>query len=103
MYQVNLMKDGKRSVEMAKKGDVHVQSTRADMLMQRDVSLKELNLLKRKNVLMGASGKLIVSIDKPIGSEEYEMDLTPNKEELTCLKRGPVAKRSVLPHKIIVQ
>ncbi len=88
---------------MAKKGDVHVQSTRADMLMQRDVSLKELNLLKRKNVLMGANGKLIVSIDKPIGSEEYEMDLTPNKEELTCLKRGPVAKRSVLPHKIIVQ
>jgi hypothetical protein len=92
MYQVNLMKDGKRSAELAKEGDVHVQSTRADMLTQKDVSLKELNLLKKKNVLMGASGKFIVSIDKPIASEEYEMDLTPNKEELICLKRGLVAK-----------
>jgi len=96
------MKDGKRSAEMAKEGDVHVQSTRTNMLTQRDVSLKD-NLLKRKNVLMGASGKLIVSINKPIASEEYEMDLTPNKEELTCLKRGPVAKQSVLPQKIIIQ
>jgi len=51
---------------------------------------------------MGASGKLIVSINKPIVNEEYEMDLTPNKEELTCLQRGLVAKRSVLPQKIIV-
>jgi hypothetical protein len=102
MYQVNLMKDGKRSAEMAKEGDVHVHSTRVDMLTQRDVSLKELNLLKRKNVLIGANGKLIVSIDKPIASEEYEMDLTPKKEELTCWKSGLVPKRSVLPQKIIV-
>ncbi len=80
MHQVDLMKDDKRSIEMAKEGDVHVKSTRADMLMQRDVSLKELNLLKRNNELKGANGKSTMNIDKPIVSEEDEMGLTLNKE-----------------------
>jgi hypothetical protein len=44
-----------------------------------------------------------MSINKPITSEEDEMGLTPNKEESTCLIRGPVAKHSVLPQKIIVE
>ncbi len=92
MHQVNLMKDDKRSTEMAEEGDVHVELTRADMLTQRDVSFKELNLLKRKNALMGASGKLIVSIDEPIASEEDEMGLTPNMEKSTSLRRGTMAK-----------
>jgi hypothetical protein len=39
---------------MAKEGDVHVKSTRVDMLTQKDVSLKELNLLKMNNELNGA-------------------------------------------------
>ncbi len=53
------------------------------MLMQKDVLLKELNLLKRKSELAGASGKSQVSIDKPIASEVDEMgDL--DKEESTC-------------------
>ncbi len=49
------------------------------MLTQRDVSLKELNWLKRKCELMGASGKSTVNINKPIASEEDEMGLNPNK------------------------
>jgi hypothetical protein len=81
MHQVNLTKDDKRSTKVAKEGGVHVEPTRVDMLTQKDVSLKELNLLKRKNELTGATGKLIVSINKPIASEEDEMGLTPNKEE----------------------
>ncbi len=92
MHQVNLTKDDKRSTKVAKEGGVHVEPTRVDMLTQKDVSLKELNLLKRKNELTGATGKLIVSINKPIASEEDEMGLTPNKEEQTCLIRGPMAK-----------
>ncbi len=40
------------------------------MLTHKDVLLKELNLLKRKSELTGASGKLTMSIDKPIVSEE---------------------------------
>jgi hypothetical protein len=47
------------------------------------VSLRELNLLKRKNELMGASGKSTVRIDKPIISEKDEMVLTINKEKST--------------------
>jgi hypothetical protein len=62
------------------------------MLTQKDVSLKELNLLKRKNVLTGASGKSTMCIDKPIINEENEMGLTPNREELTCPGKGLVAK-----------
>ncbi len=54
MRQVNLTKDDKRSIKMAKEGDVHVKSTRVDMLTQKDVSLKELNLLKMNNELNGA-------------------------------------------------
>jgi hypothetical protein len=55
------------------------------------VSLQELKLLKRKEWTC-VSGKLIVNIDKPIAIEEDEMGLTLDKEELTCLKRGLVAK-----------
>jgi len=62
------------------------------MLTQKDVSLKELNLLLKKFELMSANGKSIVSIDNPIYSEENEMDLTLTKEKLTCLRRGHVAK-----------
>jgi hypothetical protein len=103
IHQINLMKDDKRSAEVAKEGDVHVKPTGVDMLTQRDVSLKELNLLKRKNVLMRASGKSIVSINEPTTNEEDEMGLTPNKEELTSLRRSLVAKRSVLPQKITIE
>jgi hypothetical protein len=39
------------------------------MSTQRNVSLKELNLLKRKSVLTGASGKSTMNIDKPIANE----------------------------------
>jgi hypothetical protein len=53
--------------------------------------------------LIGASGKLTVSINKPIVSEEDEMGSTLDKEELTRLKGGLVAKRSVLPQRIIVE
>ncbi len=53
------------------------------MLMQKDVSLKEMNLLKRKNDLMGISGKSTMSINKPITSEENDMGLTLNKEKST--------------------
>jgi hypothetical protein len=66
MHQIDLMKDDKRSIEATKEGDVHVERTGVDMLTQRDVSLKELNLLKRKNEFTRVSGKLIVSINKPI-------------------------------------
>ncbi len=44
MHQINFMKDDKRSAEVAKEGDVHFESTKVDILTQRDVSLKELNL-----------------------------------------------------------
>jgi len=70
MHQIDLMKDDKRLVEVTKEGDVHVESTRIDMLTHRDVSLKELNLLKRKSELTGVNGKLTMSINKPIVSEE---------------------------------
>jgi hypothetical protein len=86
------MKDDKRSTKVAKEGDIHVEPTGVDMLMQRDVLLKELNLLKRKSELTCASGKSIVSINKPIVSEEDEMGLTLSKEELTFLIRGPMEK-----------
>jgi hypothetical protein len=43
IHQIDLMKDYKRSIEVTKEGDVHVERTRVDMLTQRDVSLKELN------------------------------------------------------------
>ncbi len=52
---------------------------------------------------MSANGKSIVSIDNPIYSEENEMDSTLDKEKLTCLRRGHVAKWSVLTQKIIVE
>jgi hypothetical protein len=61
------MKDGKRSTEVAKGSDVHVKLKGIDMLTW-DVSLKELNLLKRKSELVGANGKSTMSIDKPIVS-----------------------------------
>ncbi len=64
------MKDDKRSTKMTKEGDVHVKPTRANMLTQRDVSLKELNLLKMKSELMGVNGKWTRNIDKPIASED---------------------------------
>jgi len=73
------------------------------MLTQRDVSLKKLNLLKRNNELMGASGKLTMSINKPIYIEKDKMGLTPYKEESTCLRRGPMPKRNVLPQKITIE
>jgi hypothetical protein len=44
-----------------------------------------------------------MNINKPIASEDDEMDLTPDKEESTCMRRGLVAKRSMLPQKIIVE
>jgi hypothetical protein len=56
------------------------------------VSLKELNLLKRKSELVGASGKLTVNIHKPIAIEVDEMGMTLDKEELTCLRSSLVAK-----------
>jgi hypothetical protein len=65
-----MMKDDKRSIEMTKEGDVHVKPIRADMFTQRNVSLKELNLLKMKSELMGVNGKWTRNIDKPIASEE---------------------------------
>ncbi len=40
-HQVDLMKNGKRLVEVAKGNDVHVESKGVDMLVQIDVSLKE--------------------------------------------------------------
>jgi hypothetical protein len=86
------MKDDKRSIKVAKEGDVHVEPTGVDMLTQKNVSLKELNLLKRNNELTGATGKLIVSINKSIPSEKNETGLTPSKEKSTCLIRGPMAK-----------
>jgi acyl-ACP thioesterase len=64
------MKNNKRLVEVTKEGDVHVKSTRIDMFTHIYLSLKELNLLKRKSELTGVSGKLTVSTNKPIVSEE---------------------------------
>ncbi len=86
------MKVGKRSTEIAKGNDVHVKPQGADMLTQKDVLLKELNLLKKKSELVGASGKSIVSIDKPIAREVDEMGMTLDEEKLTCLKINPMAK-----------
>jgi hypothetical protein len=42
------MKDRKWSTKVAKEGDVHVELIGADMLMQRNVSLKELELFFKK-------------------------------------------------------
>jgi hypothetical protein len=42
------MKDDKELAEVAKGSDVHFKPKRADMLTQKDVLLKELNLLKEK-------------------------------------------------------
>jgi hypothetical protein len=53
------MKDDKKSAKVAKGIDVHVEQKRVDMLTQRNVLLKKLNLLKRKSELANASGKLI--------------------------------------------
>jgi hypothetical protein len=61
------------------------------------VSLKGLNLLKRKSELVGAIGKLIININKPIANEMDEMGMTLDKEESTCLRSSPVAKWKVLP------
>jgi hypothetical protein len=88
---------------MAKEGDVNVEPIGANMLMQKDVSIKELNLLKKKNELIGVDGKSTMNIDKPNTNEGDEMGLTPKKEESTCLKRGLMAKRNVLPQKIIIE
>jgi hypothetical protein len=95
--QIDLIKDDRRSTKVAKGSDVHVEPKGANMLMQRDVSLKELNLLKKKNKLVGANGKSIVSINKPIANEVDEMGMTLDKEESTCQKNNPVAKQNLLP------
>ncbi len=63
-HQVDFMKDSKRSVEVAKGIDVHVKPKGAYMLTQKDMSLKELNLIKRKNELASVNGKLIVLISR---------------------------------------
>jgi uncharacterized protein YjhX (UPF0386 family) len=78
--QVDLVKDDTKSAKVAKGNDVHVKPKKVDMLMQKDVSLKVLNLLKRKSELASASGKSTVSIDKPIASEVDEMSMTLDKE-----------------------
>jgi hypothetical protein len=67
------------------------------LLTQIDVSLKGLNLLKRKNELAGASGKSLVSINKPIANEVDEMGMTLEKEKSTCLRNSLMAKWKVLP------
>ncbi len=74
-HQVNLMKDDKKLAKVAKGNDVHVEPKGTNMLTQRDVSLKELNLLKRKSELASASGKSTMSIDKPISSEVDETSI----------------------------
>jgi hypothetical protein len=74
------MKDDRRLVEVAKGTDVHVKPKGADMLTQKYVLLKELNLLKRKSELANASGKLTVSINKPIAGEVDEIGMTLDKE-----------------------
>ncbi len=48
IHQIDLMKDRKWSTKVAKEGDVHVELIGADMLMQRNVSLKELELFFKK-------------------------------------------------------
>jgi hypothetical protein len=83
-HQVNLMKDDKKLAKVTKGSDVHVKPKRVDMLTQKYVSLKKLNLLKRKSELAGANGKSTVNIDKPIASEMDEMDMILDKENLTC-------------------
>jgi hypothetical protein len=92
MCQVDLMKDDKSSTEVAKEGDVHVEPIGASMLMQKDVSIKELDLLKKINELTCANGKSTMNINKPIINEKDEIGLTVEKEESTCLKRGREAK-----------
>jgi hypothetical protein len=87
----------RRLAEVAKGNDVHIELKGTDMLMQRYVSLKALNLLKRKNELAGANGKLTMNIDKPITNEMDEMGMTLNKEQWTCLRSSLVAKWKVLP------
>jgi hypothetical protein len=73
---------------------------KANMLTQKYVSLKELNLLKRKNVLAGANGKSIMNINKPIVSEMDEMDMILDKEKSTCQKNIIAAKQNLLPQKM---
>jgi hypothetical protein len=48
------MKDDKKLVEV-EGNDVHVEPKGAKMLTQIDVSLKELNMLKRKSELVNAN------------------------------------------------
>jgi hypothetical protein len=68
------------------------------MLTQRDVSLKELNLLKRKNEFAGVSGKLIVSIDKPIVVKRMDgFDLRQGRINLS--KKRSNGKNKVVCHK----
>ncbi len=95
--QVDLVKDDRKSTKVTKGSDVHVKRKEANMLTQIDVSLKVLNLLKRKSELASASGKSTMSIDKPIVNEVDEMSMTLDKEELTCLKSSLMAKQKVLP------
>jgi len=47
-HQVDLMKYDKKLVEVVKRSDVHFKPKGANMLTQRDVLLKKLNLLKEK-------------------------------------------------------
>jgi hypothetical protein len=74
------MKDGRRLVEVTKGNYVHVERKGTDMLTQKDASLKELSLLKRKSELAGASGKSMININKPIIREVDEMGMTLDKE-----------------------
>jgi hypothetical protein len=94
------MKDDKKSAKVVKGIDVHVEQKRVDMLTQRNVLLKKLNLLKRKSELANASGKLIMNIDKPIANEVDKMDMILDKEESTCPKNSPMAKQNLLPQKM---
>jgi len=49
------------------------------MLMWKDVSSKESNLLKRKSEMMGANGKSIVSIDMSIMNEVSETSVKTHR------------------------
>jgi hypothetical protein len=90
--QVDLTKDDRKLIQVTKGNDVHVKLKGTNMLTQRNMSLKKLNLLKRISELVGGSGKSTVSIDKPIASEMDEMNMTLDKEESTCLRSNPMAK-----------
>jgi hypothetical protein len=90
--QVDFMKDDKKLAQVARGSDVHVKPKGTDMLTQRDMLLNELNLLKSKNELAGASGKSTMSINKPIASEVDEMNMNLDKEESTCLRSNPMTK-----------